>query len=314
MLKVEQVREAAARIAPYAHKTPVLTSSALNRFTGARLFFKGEHLQRSGAFKFRGACNAVFSLSESALKNGVVSHSSGNHAAALALAARLRGISAQIVIPHGTTEAKIAAVEREGAKIIRCEDTMEAREEVTAGIAAKTGAEIIHPYNDSRVMAGQGTTALELLEQVPELDYLVIPLSGGGLTSGCATVAKAADPAIRVIAVEPAGADDARRSLAAGEIIKTPVPKTICEGLRAFLGPLTFEVIRERVDEIVDVPDADTIAAMRRLWEILKQVVEPSGAVGLAALLAGKIKLAPDSRIGIILTGGNVDLDQLPWA
>ncbi len=312
MISIADVREAAARIAGLVHRTPVMTCAALDDLTGVRLFFKCENFQKVGAFKMRGAVNAVFSLKEAEAARGVATHSSGNHAQALALAARLRGIPAFVVMPENAPEVKRRAVAGYGAGIIPCAPTLAAREETLAGVTARTGAVFIHPYNDERVMAGQGTAALELLEEVPDLDVVMAPVGGGGLLSGTATVCAGSAPRPRVIAAEPAGADDAARSLAAGRIIPSVDPATIADGLLTSLGELTFAVIRERVAAIWTVGEEDIVRAMRLVWERMKIIIEPSAAVPLAALLARPGALA-DLRVGVILSGGNVDLDRLPW-
>jgi threonine dehydratase len=307
---IEAARE---RIAGKVHVTPVLTSAALDALAGARLYFKCENLQTCGAFKARGATNAVFALAENEARRGVATHSSGNHAAALAHAARLRGVPAHVVMPSNASAAKSAAVSRYGAEITWCAPTLAARESTLREVIAATGATLVHPYNDLAVMAGQGTAAVELLEEVPDLDLLLCPVGGGGLLSGTAVAAKTLHAKIRVVGVEPAGADDAARSFRAGHIIPSTDPHTIADGLRSSLGERPFAEIRRRVDDIVTVSDEAIVAAMRRLWEVLKIVVEPSGAVPYAALLGGAAPLR-GTRIGIILSGGNVDLDRLPWS
>lgn len=308
----ESVREAAARIAPHAHRTPVFTSRHFDDLTGARIFFKAENLQRVGAFKFRGACNAVFALPDDEARRGVVTHSSGNHAQAVALAARLRGIPAWVVMPEGAPAVKVAAVRGYGAEIVRCAPTLAARERTAAEVRRETGARFIHPYDDPLIIAGQGTAALELLDQAGPLDLLLAPVGGGGLLSGTALAATTASPPPRVIGAEPAAADDAHRSFHAGHLIPAADPKTIADGLRTSLGPLTFAVIRRHVADIVTVPEPAIAAAMRRVWERLKLVIEPSSAVPVAALTERLVD-ARDLRVGVILSGGNVDLDHLPW-
>jgi threonine dehydratase len=306
------VEAAAERIRPYAHRTPVLTSSSLDAMVGGRLFFKCENFQKVGAFKFRGACNAVFSLPPDEARRGVATHSSGNHAQALALAARLRGVPAFVVMPSTSREVKKAAVAGYGARITPCEPTLAAREETLARVIAETGATAIHPYNDPRVIAGQGTAALELLQDLPDLDIVITPVGGGGLLSGTAITVNAVSATTRVIAAEPAGADDAFRSLQEGRIVPSVNPQTICDGLLTSLGTLTFAIIRERVARIVTVSEEAIIDAMRHVWERMKIVVEPSAAVPLGALIAGRLS-ASSLRVGIILSGGNVDLASLPW-
>ena len=306
------IEEARARIAPFVHRTPVLTSETLDAECGARLFFKCENFQKGGAFKARGASNAVFGLPEGEARRGVATHSSGNHAAALAHAARLRAIPAYIVMPDNTPLAKRAAAERDGAIITLCQPTLAARERAAAGVIARTGAVLVHPYDDLRVMAGQATVAVELLEQVPDLDLLLVPVSGGGLLSGIAVATHSLRPEVRLLGVEPEGADDAARSLKAGRIVPCERPATIADGLRATIGVRPFAEIRRYVDGIVTVSDAAIVAAMRRIWEVLKIVVEPSGAAAYAVVTAQR-EPTQGRRIGVVLSGGNLDLGSLPW-
>jgi threonine dehydratase len=317
-LTLALIREAHARIADKIHRTPLMTSETLDALAGAKLFFKCENLQKAGAFKARGATNAVFSLSDTEAQRGVMTHSSGNHAAALARAARLRGIPAYIVMPSNAPKAKQASVRRYGGEITLCDPTLAARESMAAEVRERTGAAVIHPYNDLRVMAGQGTTAIELLEQVRELEVILSPVGGGGQLSGIAVAAKSLKPSIQVIGVEPLGADDAARSFAAGRIILSENPKTIADGLLTSLGDKTFAEIQRHVDEIVTVSEESIVQAMRLIWEVLKTIVEPSGAVAYAAVVEGKIGSKGDVKgktrnIGIILSGGNLDLERLPW-
>lgn len=312
MITVDDIRTAAARIAGKVHRTPVLTSAAVDALAGCTVLFKGENLQKVGAFKMRGATNAVFSLTDGEAARGVATHSSGNHAQALALAARLRGIPAHVVMPTSAPAVKRAAVAGYGATIYDCEPTLAARESTLAEVVARTGAEFLHPYNDWRIIAGQGTAALELLSDHPDLDVVMTPVGGGGLLSGTAIAAQALVPGIRVVAAEPAGADDAARSLAAGRIVPSENPRTVCDGLLTSLGEKTFAVIRERVAAIWTVDDAAIVAAMRLTWERMKIIVEPSSAVCLAALLQHPDQVR-GRRVGIVLSGGNVDLDRLPW-
>lgn len=311
-LKIDDILAAADRIKPYAHRTPVLTSQSLNTVVGARVYLKCENFQKAGAFKFRGACNAVFSLPDRALNAGVATHSSGNHAAALALAARLRGVMAHVVMPRGASAVKRAAVETYGARIIDCAPTMAAREAGLKAVVAETGAEVVHPYNDYRVMAGQGTAALELLQDCPALDILLTPLGGGGLLSGCAVAARALKPDLEILGIEPAGADDAQRSFLAGRVIPVENPQTIADGLRATIGDKTLDIIRDKVDAIVTLDDAAIVRAMHFAWERLKIIIEPSAAIVIAALLERKVEVR-DKNVGVILSGGNVDLYDLPW-
>ena len=309
----ELITQARERITGKVNLTPVFTSSTLDGLSGARLHFKCENLQKGGAFKARGATNAVFALSEREARRGVATHSSGNHGAALARAAALRGIRSYVVMPDNTAQAKRDAVARYGAEITWCAPTLAARESTVRQVLTSTGATLVHPYDDLRVMAGQGTAAVELLEAVPNLDVLLCPVGGGGLLSGCAVAARTIKPDIRVIGVEPSGADDAARSLRAGSIVPVEHPNTIADGLRATIGERPFAEIRRLVAEIVTVNDEAIVRAMRQLWEVLKIVVEPSGAVPYAALLDAPAALR-GRRIGIIVSGGNLDLDHLPWS
>jgi threonine dehydratase len=309
---LQEIRAAADRIRPYAHRTPVLTCSSLDAMAGAHLFFKCENLQKVGAFKFRGAANTVFSLSEEEASGGVATHSSGNHAQALALAARLRGISAHIVMPENSPKVKVAAVRGYGARIVFCPPTQGDREQTLERVVAETGATFIHPYNNLGIIAGQATCALELLEQVSDLDVVMAPVGGGGLLSGTALSCHYLHSEVRVIAAEPKGADDAFRSVRDGRIYPSENPQTVADGLRTSLGTLTFPIIRRYVERIVTVEEESIVAAMRHIWERMKILVEPSAAVPLAAILEGGIE-ARGRRIGIILSGGNLDLDTLPW-
>ncbi|OOG43519.1 pyridoxal-phosphate dependent enzyme [Rhodanobacter sp. C05] len=308
----EQIRDAAARIAPHARVTPVLRSDALDALSGAELHFKCENLQRGGAFKFRGACNAVWALSDAQAAHGVVTHSSGNHGNALAMAAATRGIAAHVVVPEGAVRAKIEAIERAGAILHRCAPTQLAREAMTAEVQRATGGVLVHPYADTQVMAGQGTVVLELLQQAPGLDALITPVGGGGLASGAAIAAHAINPSLSLFGAEPLGADDAAQSLAHGSRVTTVVPDTLCDGLRALVGERNLDALRAHHVDVITVSDAETIAAMQLLWSELKQVVEVSSATVLAAILKRRERFA-GRRVGVVLTGGNVDLQALPW-
>jgi threonine dehydratase/serine racemase len=313
-ITLEDVRAAAERIAPWAHRTPVMTCTALDRRAGRRLFFKCEQWQKSGSFKFRGAANAVRRLSDADAARGVVTHSSGNHAQALALAANLRGITAHVVMPTSASAVKRRAVEEYGGRVIPCAPNLAARESTTARVQEETGAILIPPYDHPHVMAGQGTAALELLEAVPELDALIAPVGGGGLMSGVSIAARGLRPNTRLFAAEPLGADDAARSRAAGTRIPQTAPKTIADGLLTSLGELTWPVIRDVLEDVVTVREDDILAAMRLAWERAKLLIEPSSAVALAAALTPGFRvLSGLERVGVILSGGNVDLDHLPW-
>jgi threonine dehydratase len=311
-LDVTIIRAAHERIRPYIHRTPVLTSSRLDEASGASLFFKCENFQKIGAFKARGATNAVFSLDDATAQRGVATHSSGNHGAALARAAKLRGIPAHIVMPSNSAKVKVRAVESYGARIVFCETTEAARESACADVIAKTGATLIHSFENEDVIAGQGTAAMELLEDVPGVDLVMCPVGGGGLLSGTAVAAKSMRPKIKVIAVEPANADDTAQSFRAGRLIRTEKKFTIADGLRTNVGAPNFAIIQRYVDEIVTVSEEAIVAAMRTIWETMKIIIEPSAAVPYAAILESKIDIG-GKRTGIILTGGNVDLDALPW-
>jgi threo-3-hydroxy-L-aspartate ammonia-lyase len=303
---LEDVERAAQRLAGVAHPTPVFTSRTLDERTGAHVLVKAECFQRGGAFKFRGAYNKVSSLGEDALRRGVLAYSSGNHAQAVAIAAGLLGSRATIVMPDDAPAAKLDATRGYGAEVVSYDRWAESREEIGAQLAEERGLELVRPYDDPLVMAGQGTVALELLEEEPGLDLLLVPISGGGLIAGCATAAKALQPGIHVIGIEPEAGDDTRRSLSAGERVHIDVPRTIADGLQATEpGELTFEVNRRLVDEIVTVGDDEIVAAMAFLFDRLKLVSEPSGAVGIAALLSGKLD-ARGRSAGVVLSGGNV--------
>jgi threonine dehydratase/serine racemase len=311
---IEAVRDAARRIAGQAHRTPVATCTTLDRLAGRRLFFKCEHLQKAGAFKFRGALNAVLRLPEDAARHGVVTHSSGNHAQALALAARLRGIPAHVVMPRTAAAVKRRAVEEYGGRVIPCEPTLQARTATAAAVQAETGATLIHPYDHPDVIAGQGTVALELLDQVPDLDAVVAPVGGGGLLSGICVAARSLRPSLRLFAAEPAGADDAARSLAAGRLIPQTGPHTIADGLLTSLGERTWPLIRDHVERVVTVREEEIVAALRLAWERAKLLIEPSAAVPLAAVLTETFRRTEGlQRVGVVLSGGNTDLDHLPW-
>ena len=305
------VLAAAARIAPHAHVTPVMRSRSLDDIAGCEVHFKCEQLQRVGAFKFRGACNAVWSLSDEEALRGVVTHSSGNHGAALALAARTRGVTCHVVVPDGAVAAKLAAIAAYGATLHRCAPTIAAREAVCEQLRQATGATLIHPYLDAQVIAGQGTAALELFNVCDALDALVVPVGGGGLAAGTTLAATAVSPRCRVYVAEPAGAAETAASLAQGHRVTDFVPDTICDGLRGTLGAVNFDILRSHAVEALVVDDAETVAAMRVVWTRLKQMVEPSSAVALAAVLRYRERFA-GQRVGILLSGGNIDLAALP--
>ncbi|MEX2519515.1 MAG: beta-hydroxyaspartate dehydratase BhcB [Paracoccaceae bacterium] len=308
----EDMLAAHERIRPHIHRTPVLTSSYFNELTGASLFFKCENLQKVGAFKARGACNAVFGLSDEAARKGVVTHSSGNHAGALSYAARRRGVPAVVVMPRTAPQAKRDAVLGYGARVVECEAATTAREAAAAEAVRESGADFVHPYDDARVIAGQGTCARELMEQTDGLDMVIAPIGGGGLISGACLALSTLAPEVEILAGEPASADDAARSLKAGRIIADNDPQTVADGLKTPLKPLTWWFVSRHVADILTAEDEETVAAMKLVWQRMKIVIEPSSAVPLAAMLKTPDRFT-GKRVGIVLTGGNVDLDRLPW-
>lgn len=312
LIKLNDIKDASNRIAPYINRTPILNSDQVNQFTGARVYFKCENFQKAGAFKSRGAVNATFSLSDSEIKKGVATHSSGNHAQALARAAKLRNVKAHIVMPETSPEVKVNAVKHYGGLITFCKPTLAAREETLDHIIEKTGACEIHPYNIPPVIAGQGTCALEIIEDLGLPDIILTPVGGGGLLSGTAACAKSISENIRVIAAEPEGANDAFQSFYSGSFVPSVNPLTIADGLLTSLGSITYPIIRKLVDEIYTVSEADIINAMHFVWERMKIVIEPSSAVPVAALFKHK-ELFKNKKIAVILSGGNVDLNKLPW-
>jgi threonine dehydratase len=312
-LNLDTIRGAHERIRSYVHRTPVLTNSWLNDACRASLFFKCENFQKIGAFKARGATNAVFALDDETAQRGVATHSSGNHGAAVARAAKLRGIPAHIVMPSNSAKVKVRAVHSYGAQVIFCEPTEESREIKCAEAIKQTGATLIHSFENEHVIAGQGTAAMELLQDIPDLDVMMCPVGGGGLLSGTAIAAKSMRPPIKVIAVEPANADDAAQSFRAGKRLVTEKQFTIADGLRTNIGEPNFEIVQHYVDDIVTVSEEAIVLAMRTIWETMKIIIEPSAAVPYAAVANRTIDVH-GKRVGIILTGGNVDLDALPWA
>ena len=313
-ISIDEVRAAAGRILPFAQRTPVQTCATISRLAGREVYFKCELFQKVGAFKFRGACNAVMKLSAAAASRGVVTQSSGNHGQALALAAKLRGIPAHIVMPTNTSAAKINAVREYGARVIFCEPTLQSREATVEQVTKETGGIYIPPYNHRDVIAGQGTVALEFLEQVPALEAIIAPVGGGGLLSGICVAAKAINPGIRIFAGEPVGADDASRSKQAGKLLPQTSPETMADGLRTSLGELTWPFVRDDVEQVFTVAEDSIARTMRLMWERAKLMIEPSSAVPVAAVLSDEFKALPGlSRVGIVLSGGNVDLDHLPW-
>ena len=309
---LQTIREAHERIKPYIHRTPVLSSTILNKQLDAEIFFKCENFQKVGAFKARGACNAVMSLTDAEARRGVVTHSSGNHGAALAWAAGLRGIKAAVVVPENAPPPKKRAIAAYGADIVYCAPNVAAREAAVAELIAKHGYYLIHPFDNDQVIAGQGTATIELLEEKPDLDIIISPLGGGGLLSGTSIAAKGMKPTIKVYGGEPHGADDGFRSLASGVRVTEQTPETICDGLRTTLSERTFNIIRANDDGIGVASEENVIKAMRMTWELLKIIIESSCSPPLGAILEGNI-VVKGKRVGIVLTGGNVDLDKLPW-
>jgi threonine dehydratase len=312
-VNLDTIRAAHERIRPYIHRTPVLTNSWLNDACRVSLFFKCENFQKIGAFKARGASNAVFALDDQTARRGVATHSSGNHGAAVARAAKLRGIAAHIVMPSNSAKVKVRAVEGYSAQVVFCEPTEESREMKCAEVINKTGATLIHSFENEHVVAGQGTAAMELLEDIADLDVIMCPVGGGGLLSGTAIAAKSGRPQIKVVAAEPANADDAAQSFRAGRRLVTEKKFTIADGLRTNIGEPNFAIVQSYVDDIVTVSEEAIISAMRTIWETMKIIIEPSAAVPYAAIADGSIDVN-GKRAGIILTGGNVDLDTLPWS
>ena len=300
------------RVKPYIHRTPILTSSYLNSITGAELFFKCENFQKAGAFKVRGASNAVFGLSDEMAARGVATHSSGNHALSLSYAGGRRGIPVTVVMPHTAPEAKKAAVRGYGGRIVECEPSTSSREAVFAKVVAETGADFVHPYNDPRVIAGQATCSKEMFEELGVMDYVVAPIGGGGMISGTCLSLAHLSPKTRVIAAEPVNADDAYRSLQAGHIIADDAPNTIADGLKVPLKELTWHFVSNYVDQILTATEQEIIDAMYLTWQRMKIVMEPSCAVPLATILKNP-EIFRGKRVGVVITGGNVDLDKLPW-
>ena len=312
MVTLKDIEAAHERIRPFIHRTPVFTNSSLNKLSGAELYFKCDNFQKVGSFKIRGATNTVEQLTIEELNRGVATTSSGNHGAALSMAVTRRGGKTKVVMPNNTPEIKVNNVERNGGEVVWCEPEQESRESVLKELIEKTGAVVVHPYNDERIMAGQGTCAKELLEDYPDLDTIVSPVSGGGLLSGTLLSSKALKANIQVFGAEPVEADDAYRSLKLRKIVPNETINTICDGLRAQIGALTFPVIADLVDDIITVTEEEIIDSMRMIWERLKMIVEPSSSITLGAVLKNKDKFN-GKKVGLIISGGNVDLDHLPW-
>ena len=312
MLTLKDIASAHDRIRPYIHRTPVLTNNSLNEFTGANLFFKCENFQKAGSFKIRGATNTVELLTQDEIDKGVATTSSGNHGAALSMAVTRREGKTKVVMPHNTPKIKVDNVERNGGEVVWCEPDQSSREQVLADLVNESGATVVHPYNDERIIAGQGTCAKELLEDHPEIQIIVSPVSGGGLLSGTLLSAKEINEQVSVYGAEPAEADDAYRSLQNGEIVPNDTINTICDGLRAQIGTITFPIIQKYVDEIITLSEDEILDSMKMIWERLKIIVEPSCSISLAAIIKNKNKFS-GKNIGLIMSGGNVDLNQIPW-
>ena len=312
MVTLKDIESAHERIRPFIHRTPVLTNSSIDNLIGAKLFFKCENFQKAGSFKIRGASNAVELLSDEEFKRGVATTSSGNHGAALSMAVTRRGGKTKVVMPHNTPKIKVNNVERNGGEVVWCEPDQKYRESVLKDVVDETGATVVHPYNDERIMAGQGTCAKELLEDVPDLNSIVSPVSGGGLLSGSLLAAKNMKSSITVYGAEPEEADDAYQSLKLGRIVPNKTINTICDGLRAQIGSKTFPVIQNLVDDIIPIAEKDIINALRMIWERLKIIVEPSCSIALALIIKNK-QLFKGRNVGLIMSGGNLDLDNLPW-
>ena len=312
MLTLKDIASAHDRIRPYIHRTPVLTNNSLNEFTGANLFFKCENFQKAGSFKIRGATNTVELLTQDEIDKGVATTSSGNHGAALSMAVTRREGKTKVVMPHNTPKIKVDNVERNGGEVVWCEPDQSSREQVLADLVNESGATVVHPYNDERIIAGQGTCAKELLEDHPEIQIIVSPVSGGGLLSGTLLSAKEINEQVSVYGAEPAEADDAYRSLQNGEIVPNDTINTICDGLRAQIGTITFPIIQKYVDEIITLSEDEILDSMKMIWERLKIIVEPSCSISLAAIIKNKNKFS-GKNVGLIMSGGNVDLNQIPW-
>tara|TARA_B100001175_G_scaffold92118_1_gene77858 strand:+ start:621 stop:1562 length:942 start_codon:yes stop_codon:yes gene_type:complete len=312
MLTLKDIELAHERIRPFIHRTPILTNSSLNKLAGAELFFKCENFQKAGSFKIRGATNTVELLSDSELKRGIATTSSGNHGAALSMAVSRRGGSTKVVMPHNTPKIKVENVKRNGGEVVWCEPDQKFRESVLNDVVEETAATVVHPYNDERIMAGQGTCAKEILEDVPTIDCIVSPVSGGGLLSGSLVAAKNMKNSVKVFGAEPEEADDAYQSLKQGKIVPNKTINTICDGLRAEIGSKTFPVIQNLVDEIIPVSEKDIIESLQMIWERMKIIVEPSCSISLALILKNKM-MFKNKNVGLIMSGGNVDLNKLPW-
>mgnify|MGYP001015869351 FL=1 len=312
MVTLKDIASAHDRIREFIHRTPVLTNKSLNELTGAELFFKCDNFQKAGSFKIRGATNTVELLSQDEMDNGIATTSSGNHGAALSMAVSRRGGKTKVVMPHNTPKIKVNNVERNGGEVVWCEPDQSSREEVLRELIDKTGSTVVHPYNDERIIAGQGTCAKELLEDYPDIACIVSPVSGGGLLSGTLLSSKGINKDILVYGAEPSEADDAFRSLQSGKIVSNETINTICDGLRAQIGTITFPIIQENVDGIITLSEEEIINSMQMIWERMKIIIEPSCAISLAAIIKNR-EMFEGKKVGLIMSGGNVDLTQLPW-
>ena len=312
MVTLKDIVAAHDRIAPFIHRTPVLTNKSLNELSGAELYFKCENFQKAGSFKIRGATNTVELLNQNELDRGIATTSSGNHGAALSMAVSRRNGKTKVVMPHNTPKIKVKNVERNGGEVIWCEPDQTSREEVLKDLVVKTGSTVVHPYNDERIVMGQGTAGKELIEDHPDLDAIVSPVSGGGLLSGTLLSAQGINPKIKVYGAEPLEADDTFLSLQKGEIVPNKTINTICDGLRAQIGTITFPIIQSYVEEVITLTEEEIIESMKMIWERMKIVVEPSCSITLAAVLKSRDRFA-GKKVGLIISGGNVDLERLPW-
>ena len=312
MVTLKDIVAAHDRIAPFIHRTPVLTNKSLNELSGAELYFKCENFQKAGSFKIRGATNTVELLNQDELDRGIATTSSGNHGAALSMAVSRRNGKTKVVMPHNTPKIKVKNVERNGGEVIWCEPDQTSREEVLKDLVVKTGSTVVHPYNDERIVMGQGTAGKELIEDHPDLDVIVSPVSGGGLLSGTLLSAQGINPKIKVYGAEPLEADDTFLSLQKGEIVPNKTINTICDGLRAQIGTITFPIIQSYVEEVITLTEKEIIESMKMIWERMKIVVEPSCSITLAAVLKSRDRFA-GKKVGLIISGGNVDLERLPW-
>ena len=312
MIELSEIRKARSRIKPFIHQTPVLTSLSLNKMIGSELYFKCENFQKSGSFKIRGAANTVLQLNNQELEKGVVTASSGNHGAALSMVVSRLGITPIVVMPNNTPKVKVDNVKRNGGKVVWCEPNQVSREKILDDIIKQTNSILVHPYNDKRIIEGQGTVTLEFLEQCPDLETIISPVSGGGLLSGTICSVKNLNKTIKIYGAEPKEADDTFRSIKVGTIQVNQSTNTICDGLRAQIGTITFPIIKDNVEGILTIEEQDIIDSMKLIWETMKIIVEPSCAITLAAIFKNK-RIFQGKKVGLIISGGNVDLENLPW-